>query len=133
MSGHATRRAEPVGACVRLAWMFRRCIAFALVPAGLLAFALPSASAAGTRCKDAFVTVPSLEDGTPVVSRTYYLAAYGTTCRTARKVARKYLRTHEGHNGSVRSYGYRCRPTKNNGVQCRRSGRAIRWLWTNPD
>lgn len=113
--------------------MYRRLMTLVLVAAAPLAVTAPVAKAAGTRCKDVFVTVPSLEDGSPAVARTYYLAAYSTTCGTARKVARTYLRTQEGHNGSVTSHGYRCRPAKNNGVQCRRKGHAIRWLWANPD
>ncbi|MGK2939451.1 MAG: hypothetical protein ACSLFR_16885 [Solirubrobacteraceae bacterium] len=101
-------------------------LALAVAPA-------PGATTAGKRCEDVLYR---LDNGT-VYARTYYLAAYRTSCRTARRVASFWLRNAEGNANidSLRPYGFTCTGTdtrNGHGMSCRKGRQEVRWLGQPP-
>lgn len=90
----------------------------------IAALLIPVEVASARRCQDAFLRNPN---GT-VYNRTYLLIAQGTSCATARKVARRYLSRSDSADGPGRPYGYTCRPWRDGaGVDCRKGRRYISW------
>lgn len=69
--------------------------------------------------------------------RTHYLAAHHTTCRTARRVARRFFSQTEGNaEPNPVAFGYRCLGTRTRngpGFACRKGRRQVRWLSQSPD
>jgi hypothetical protein len=81
------------------------------------------ADGARTRCKDVLIRTG---DGS-VYTRTHRLLARNTTCRTARRVARTYLRENEGAD-QVAPLGYHCAGSAQ-GVACHKGIRRVSWRW----
>jgi hypothetical protein len=101
-------------------------IALCIITVG---FGLGSAgqAAAATSCPDVVYRVNG-----SVYARTYELKAKNVGCRTARRVALRFLKTAEGTPAEPRPYGYRCRSSVDGFIEtCRKGRRSVRWYGDN--
>ncbi len=99
--------------------------------AGVASTAPPGLAGTPKRCAD---VIYRLSDGT-IYARTWYLAAYNTTCQTARTVALELLRGGEGAD-TPRPEGFTCKPTNTrngNGYACTKGRQQVRWLSQDPE
>lgn len=91
----------------------------------LLAILTGASTSAGAgdykRCSDVFI----YQNG-QLYTRTNGLFQKHTTCRVARRVARKYLSGSEGSEQAPHPYGYRCSGGED-GVACRKGRKRITW------
>ena len=87
--------------------------------------ALPGAAQAATykRCQNVVI-----RQGGQIYTQTDKLRAKGTSCKQARKIARRFLQGSEGSEGQPRPYGFICRHVTG-GVSCKKSRRVVRWNW----
>ena len=111
----------------------KRSIVFALSRLALgiavVVFGLGSAgqAAAATSCPDVIYRVNG-----NVYARTYELKAKNVGCRTARRVALRFLKTAEGTPAESRPYGYRCRSSLDGFIKtCQKGKRSARWYAAN--
>lgn len=96
----------------------------ATVATAILLIASPGNAFAGAeykRCKDVKIYVNG-----NIYARTYGLFQKRTTCRQARRVARKVLHGSEGSEAAPHPFGYSCRSGED-GVACRKGRKRVTW------
>lgn len=85
-----------------------------------------AASARGKPCRDAVYKVNG-----NVYAQTNDLRAKRISCRSARRVALRWVRSSEGADGPARPYGYRCHRTDDVAITCRKGRRVASWYTIN--